>query len=137
MAFGDAVSGPCDFNYVKLPWSFTVGFQIDITRNYYVRVTPADVLLGKNPACGDRENEKPPDWQAKDRINLLAPIRRKASDGSEYEASPMVIVREGVPWMTYYAGYRLGFVASESNWSDSNLGKIAALAKETLNKPRR
>lgn len=137
MTFGDAVSGPCDFDYVKLPWSFTVGFPIDITRNYYPRVTPADVVLGRDPACRDRENGIGPAWQVKDRITLQAPIRRKAIDGSEYEASPMVIVREGVPWMTYYAGYRLGFVAGESNWDNNNLSKTPALATwPTLPNPR-
>ena len=47
------------------------------------------------------------------------PVRRKAMDGFEYEAAPMVVEREGLPWGNYFAGYRLGFVAGESKW---NLG---------------
>lgn len=128
LAFGEAVSGSCEDKYVKLPWSFAVGFQFDVLRAYYVRVTPADVLLGRDPPCGDHENGIGPAWQVTDRITLRAPIRRKAIDGSEYEASPMMIEREGVPWMTYYAGYRLGFVAGESNWDNNNLSKTPALA---------
>jgi hypothetical protein len=67
-------------------------------------------------------------WTFEDRFQFQAPVRRKASDGSEYDASPMLVTRAGFPWITYYFGYRLGLVASESNWSDTNLGKAAELA---------
>ena len=67
-------------------------------------------------------------WDTTDRVTFLAPIRRTAIDGSEYDASPMVVERAGVPWMTYYAGYRLGFVAGESNWLASNAAQVPALA---------
>jgi len=40
----------------------------------------------------------------------------------------MVMTRNGVPWMTYYWGYRLGLVASISNWDDANLVKAPELA---------
>lgn len=63
-------------------------------------------------------------WSATDTITLQAPIRRKATDGSEYDASPMVQLRNSVPWMTYYFGYRLGLVASQANWLDSNLPSV-------------
>lgn len=71
---------------------------------------------------------QPSRWMTADRVTFLAPIRRTAIDGSEYDASPMVLERGGVPWMTYYAGYRLGFVAGESNWVQSNVGKLPELA---------
>ena len=63
-------------------------------------------------------------WSAIDTITLKAPIRRKATDGSEYDASPMVQLRNGVPWMTYYFGYRMGLVGSQANWLDSNLPRV-------------
>jgi hypothetical protein len=67
-------------------------------------------------------------WSFTDRATFRAPIRRKAIDGSEYEASPMVIERNGVPWRTHFAGYRMGIVASDSNWLDSNLPKAPELS---------
>ena len=70
----------------------------------------------------------PPRWQFSDRATFQAPIRRNAIDGSPYEASPMVIERDGVPWITYFMGYRLGRVASESNWLASNLSRVPQLA---------
>ena len=71
---------------------------------------------------------EPQRWMTTDRVTFLAPVRRSAIDGSEYEASPMTLERGGVPWMTYYAGYRLGFVAGESNWVASNAAKLPELA---------
>lgn len=70
----------------------------------------------------------PSRWMTTDRATFLAPIRRTAIDGSEYDASPMVLERGGMPWMTYYAGYRLGFVAGESNWVASNASRLPELA---------
>ncbi len=63
-------------------------------------------------------------WTLVDTYTLQAPIRRKASDGSEYDASPLVVLRSGVPWITYYFGYRMGLVGSQSNWLESNLSKV-------------
>lgn len=119
--FGGSLLGPCSFVGVKLPWSFSPGYQISQTRNYYGRSASAGCAY-------DLQNGVLPNWQVRDRMTFLAPIRRKTTDGSEYEASPMVIEREGLPWITYYAGYRLGFVASESNWVTTNLSKAPALA---------
>jgi hypothetical protein len=71
---------------------------------------------------------QPGRWSTTDRVTFLAPIRRTAIDGSEYDASPTVLERGGQPWMTYYAGYRLGFVAGESNWVTGNEAKLPELA---------
>ena len=71
---------------------------------------------------------QPSRWMTTDRVTFFAPIRRTAIDGSEYDASPMVLERGGQPWMTYYAGYRLGFVAGESNWVPGNEAKLPELA---------
>ena len=70
----------------------------------------------------------PSKWYFDERYVFQSPIRRKATDGSQYDASPMVITRNGVPWMTYYWGYRLRLVASASNWLDSNLARVPALS---------
>lgn len=122
IGFGGAVQDPCEtLRYAKLPLSLDAGFQLTFVRFYYRR--------SATTGC-DQFNifpEQSPDWLVTDRITLQAPVRRKAIDGSEYEASPMVIVREGVPWMTYYAGYRLGFVAGQSNWDNNNLSKTPVL----------
>ena len=63
-----------------------------------------------------------------DRIKFGAPLRRKALDGGQYDASPMNIVRSGQPWVTYHWGYRLGLVASNANWDAANLSKVPGLA---------
>jgi len=68
------------------------------------------------------------DWVLTDNITVGSPIRRKAIDGSGYDASPMVVRRGGVPWVTYYWGYRLGLVASESNWAGMTGATETALA---------
>ncbi len=116
-----AAAGPCDFNGTRLPQSFTVGLHLSTVKTYYRR-SPADDCLQ------DQFGGEPPGWQLTEQVTLQAPVRRKAFDGSEYEASPMVVAIEGVPWMTYYAGYRFGFVAGESNWNNGNLSKTPALA---------
>ncbi len=55
-------------------------------------------------------------WAFLDRSTIKTPIRRKAIDGSEYDAVPVAFEREGLPWITYFMGYRMGVTASESNW---------------------
>ena len=127
-SIGDDPPGLCGREAVRFPMRLLVGHQVAATRRYD-RLPPT--FPGEKPVtCGDLSTFSAtiPAWQVQDRITLLAPVRRKATDGSEYEASPMLIEREGLPWMTYYAGYRLGFVASESNWLASNVGKSPALA---------
>ena len=56
-----------------------------------------------------------------DELNFGAPLRRTAIDGSQYDASPMQLKRNGLPWYTHYFGYHLGLVANESNWDNANL----------------
>ncbi len=93
---------------------YTVTVTVDLPER---GTCPTDFLGGQ-----------PGRWMTTDRVTFLAAIRRTAIDGSEYDASPMVLERGGVPWMTYYAGYRLGFVAGESNWVESNAAKLPELA---------
>ncbi len=73
--------------------------------------------------CGDSfGGSNPTRWTMQDRYTFGAPIRRRAIDGGAFDASPMTQNREGVPWMTYYWGYRLGMVESRSDWDDKNRG---------------
>jgi hypothetical protein len=67
-------------------------------------------------------------WTFTDIHTTVAAARRKAIDGSEYEAAALTIERDGAPWMTYFAGYRLGIVASASNWLDANRNRSVALS---------
>lgn len=62
-----------------------------------------------------------------DQLNIGAPIRRTAIDGGQYDASPLKITRNGLPWYTYYMAYKLGPVANESDWDDANLTKAGDL----------
>jgi hypothetical protein len=62
-----------------------------------------------------------------DDLSFLSPVRRRASDGGEYEASPMVQSRNGVPWATFFWAYRLGLVSYQSDWDPANTGKVPEL----------
>lgn len=62
-----------------------------------------------------------------DEMTFGAPMRRTALDGSQYDASPMKLVRNGLPWYTHFFGYHLGLVANESNWNDANVGRAGDL----------
>ena len=67
-------------------------------------------------------------WSLTQRVFYDAPTRRTAVDGGQYDASRMRMLREDVPWISFYWGYRLGLVASASNWDAANLSKAPALA---------
>ena len=72
----------------------------------------------------------PPTWPMRltnDEMTFGAPLRRTAIDGGQYDASPMVLKRNGLPWFTYYFGYHLGLVGNESNWDASNLAAAGDL----------
>ena len=120
--FLETRSGVCqrDNGYSSVPIPRISGEQ------YTLRVS-ADPAVPINCPL-DFIGEQPSRWMTSDRVTFLAPIRRTAIDGSEYDASPMILERGSVPWMTYYAGYRLGFVAGESNWLAGNEAKLPQLA---------
>lgn len=79
-------------------------------------------------SCGNETDGQAVFWTMQDVINFKAPVRRKAIDGGAFDASPMQITREGVPWMTYYWGYRLGMVESQSDWNEANRGASTQFA---------
>ena len=84
---------------------------------YVVRTETCDVSL-PTPAEVRRTN---------DELTFGAPIRRTAIDGSQYDASPMKLTRNGLPWYTHFFGYHLGLVANDSNWDNANLSKAGDL----------
>ena len=119
--FADVKSEPCGSGF-SVPISLMAGRQDTVNIEHWKRGTPGP------EECSTRLAGESANWTFQDTITYGAPVRRKASDGSEYDASPMVIKRGGVPWMTYYWGYRLGLVASESNWNPSDQSKVPMLA---------
>lgn len=114
----DDLTGPCSTgDFIAFPWTLASGQTLTGTLGFRKGQNGCETF-GSPPAY----------WTVADKLTFGEPVRRTAIDGSEYEAAPMVMQREGVPWITYYAGYRLGFVARESNWSDTNLSKAPRLA---------
>ena len=94
----------------------TVGFDANVTYRY-----ADNIQLGNG--CGDSfGGSNPTRWTMQDRFHFGTPVRRRAIDGGAFDASPMTVTREGVPWMTYYWGYRLGMVDGQSDWDEKNRG---------------
>jgi hypothetical protein len=117
------VRGPCKLEPTAIP-NPTTDLSVVVEINAW---RDRDGSPGTN--CGPSFMGNPPiRWTLSDRITFSGVKRRKAIDGGEYDASAMAIVRNGMPWITYYWGYRLGLVASESNWLDSSVGATQALA---------
>ena len=119
-------TGTCAYRALPVPASIKAGLKINVSSEFTERVGPgiqencSTLFTFPTPPAGR--------WIFQDSITFQTPVRRRAIDGSEYEASPMVVVRDGVPWITYYFGYRLGLVASESNWDSANLSKSPTFA---------
>jgi hypothetical protein len=67
-------------------------------------------------------------WNFTDQFDFGAPIRRKAFDGSEFEAAPLVQTRDGKPWLTLFWGYKLGLVESQLDWNAAELTPLPAFA---------
>jgi hypothetical protein len=63
-------------------------------------------------------------WTFSDILTFNTPLRRKAFDGSEYDASPMIQRRNGQPWLTLYWGYKLGLVESRFDWDATALSAL-------------
>jgi hypothetical protein len=80
-----------------------------------------------SPVTNITECGGPPEWTLTDTITYGSPLRRKALDGGQYDASPMIMLRNGLPWVTYHWGYRLGMVANTSTWDPANLVKTPEL----------
>jgi len=78
-------------------------------RNNY----PVDIVVG---TYGNVFGS-PPGRFVQSEYTVRSPVHRKAIDGSEYDASPMEVKRNGAPWYTHFWGYRLGLVANVSTFN--------------------
>ena len=110
--------GPCPLTPSYVDRGTLPDTRTEIRRSW-VRSQP----LTNITECGG-----PPVWTLTESVLYGAPLRRKALDGSQYDASAMVMLRNGFPWVTYHWGYRLGMVANTSTWDPANLVKVPALA---------
>jgi len=98
-----------------LPNQVTAGLTVNYSSTWFTPYGAApcsDLSLG--PAAANS-------WDIRDTITFSPPERRKAMDGSEFDASRMHITRNGTPWMAYYWGYRLGLVENSVEWSVDGL----------------
>ena len=90
--------------------------------------TSASIRSGSEARCANVSQPYPPAFkpafQIKSDYLAQPPTRRRAVDGSEYDASPLIIKREGVPWFTHFWAYRMGLVASENNFNDADRSKL-------------
>ena len=112
---GDREPAPCRpySTYLAIPTNVTANTTIiDNASWFYPSAAACAQVSGYNPAHMTLD--------ARDLVTFSEPKRRTALDGSQYDASAMVMVRNGVPWMTYHWGYRLGLVASKSDWNAAN-----------------
>lgn len=116
-----SLGGPCIKNiWYTAPTKIFAGLSASFTTTVLglPLINPADRCRGSllNPG----------QWPVNDRLAFGAPIRRTTISGHEYEAAPMVMQRNGVPWMTYYFAYRIGIAGGESNWVESSRSAFAA-----------
>ena len=115
--YGGPVGGPCEATVV-LP----AKIYAELSKTYEQQVR-ADLIA--NSPC-----ENSPGWprgiKVTDTHTFGGPIRRSTLDGFEYEAASMRVQRNGVPWATYYFGYRMGSTAGSSNWDNTNRSQFAA-----------
>ncbi len=116
--FGPTV-GPCRYIPTAIAQPLFPGYTVTEQAQWYAR-PPSN--------CIDSFTPPPPRWVTTDVLTFGAPVRRKTASGATFEASPMTVIRNGVPWMTYYWGYRLGLVESQSDWIESNRASVPALA---------
>jgi len=119
--------------HVYRPWYFVQPVPCRIEATTLTRpVVQGTVIRETNywrwggEGCGPNffMTPSPVRWVLDDEITLGAPIRKRALDGGEFDASPMSVVRAGAPWATYFWGYKLGLVESRSDWNDANRSKL-------------
>jgi Repeat of unknown function (DUF5648) len=82
-------------------------------------VAPRETLAGGTIGCYATSPGR--SWLFSDTFSFGAPVRKKAWDGGEFDASPMVHRRNGEPWLTVYWGYRMGAVESQFDWNEQRL----------------
>ena len=110
---------------IVIPRTPLIGATSTFLRSYNSRSAHTEPA-GYND-CSDFSAPSPILFTSNDAVSFGAPVRRRAVDGGQYDASPMALQRNGFAWETYYWGYAMGMVASESNWADSISPGAAAL----------
>ena len=136
---GEAVAGPYNDGVCKNFFSFTSSPLAGSSQTFAMKRWINDGSFGSDPpvyrsviyGCGDTFAVGPPANEERfttDEVTFGAPVRRTAIDGSQYDASPWKLTRNGLPCHTQFFGYHLGLVANESNWDAANLGKAGDLA---------
>ena len=115
--FWGPIGGPCEATVV-LPAKIYAGLS-----KTYEQQVQTDLIA--NAPC-DNAPSWPRGIKVTDNRTFAGPIRRSTLDGFEYEAASMRVQRNGVPWATYYFGYRMGSTAGSSNWDNSNRSLFAA-----------
>ena len=108
--------GPCE-TWIVLPTKIYAGRSMTYQQNLGGAGDPSIGGCGTSGILGG---------PVTDTLTFGGPIRRSTLDGLEYEAASMRVQRNGVPWATYYFGYRMGSTAGSSNWLDSNRSLFAA-----------
>ena len=115
--YGEYVCG----GNLRIPTSPTVESNLTISNNVWYSGG------GRSNSCDTIGPLTSPKRFTTDKLTFGAPVRRTAINGGQYDASPMKLTRNGLPWYTYFFGYHLGLVANESNWDNANANKAGDL----------
>ena len=110
--------GPCESSVV-LPAKMYAGLSKTYEREVKSELLPEGALCFEARSFSGG-------IKVTDTVTFAGPIRRSTLDGFEYEAASMRVQRNGVPWATYYFGYRMGSTAGSSNWDNTNRSLFAA-----------
>ena len=119
--------GVCQGSSTTIPAAPTVGTTVTYAQRHWIKYA-SQIIQDEYFNCSvSLFPPNSPQLTAREDHTFNAAVRRKATDGGQYEASPMVVTRNGVPWITYYWAYRLGLVANESNWNNADVSKVPEL----------
>lgn len=124
LGYRDAV---CSGSATTIPAAPTAGSTVTYAQRNWIKFSNQTIYNEYDKCDGGLFPPNLPKLTAHEDHTFNASVRRKASDGGQYDASPMVVTRNGVPWITYYWAYRVGLVANESNWNDANASRVPEL----------
>ena len=117
----------CGTSMATVPVSPSIGGKITLSNQMWEKYIG---VWNDNSGCYDPLQSGPRPRQqltVREDRSFNAPVRRSAVDGGHYDASPMVVKRNDVPWASYYWAYRMGMVATESNWDEVNANRVPEL----------
>lgn len=75
----------------------------------YIGLTATTVMTGWLSCLSMLQPPNPPTYTFE--IEGKPVTQMRTSDGSSFDALPLVVTRDGKPWQTYYFGYKMGLVA--------------------------